>query len=389
MSFAVLLTVTAVTMVGPLLIDIAAALDTTIPIAGQMITVAAATWAVTAMLVGPFSDAYGRKPVLLLGTALLAIGSLGIGLAPNFPVALASGVLIGMGGGMVPPTCIAVIGDIFTEQRRPTAVAILTMQPGLSSVLCVPLAAVLADFTSWRFPFLALAASLLIASVMLFLLIPQQRPNVTQLNLAGRIKWVTTFPVTWYMAGTNTLARIGWGVMITFFPAYLIVTYDLRTVEVALPVAIVALGATAAPLLGGRIARDRRREAITAAILLAAALPGLGVFLTNCGTWSSVFTAALFVLLIVPITTILLILVAELGGASRGTLAGVISSSNWSGTATGAAIGGVLVAQVGYGALAFLLVAAALAAGLMMSTVLNNAAIERARKHFSTAPGAQ
>jgi predicted MFS family arabinose efflux permease len=110
MSFAVLLTITAVTMVGPFLIDIATALDTTMTIAGEMITVAAATWAVTAMLVVPFSDACGRKPVLLLSTVLLAFGSLGIGLAPIFPVALASGVLISMGGGMVPPTCIAVLG---------------------------------------------------------------------------------------------------------------------------------------------------------------------------------------------------------------------------------------------------------------------------------------
>ncbi len=99
------------------------------------------------------------------------------------------------------------------------------------------------------------------------------------------------------------------------------------------------------------------------------------------------FTAGFFMLLIVPVTTLLMILVAETGGASRGTLAGVISSSNWGGTATGAAIGGLLVAQVSYGALSLLLVSAVLGSGLLMAFIVNEAAVARAREHFSTLPG--
>ena len=93
MSFAIFLTVTAVAMPGPLLVDLSSALGTTVPVAGQLVTIAAATWAVTAVMVGPFSDAYGRKPMLLLGTCLVASGSLGIGLAPSFAVATGFSVL--------------------------------------------------------------------------------------------------------------------------------------------------------------------------------------------------------------------------------------------------------------------------------------------------------
>ena len=73
-------------------------------------------------------------------------------------------------------------------------------------------------------------------------------------------------------------------------------------------------------------------------------------------------------------------------GASRGTLAGVISSSNWGGTAAGAAIGGVLVAQVGYGALSFLLVGVILGSGLLMAFLVTDNAVARAREHFANAP---
>ena len=113
MSFAVFLTVTAIAMLGPLLVELASAFSVTVPAAAQLVTTAATTWAVTALIIGPVSDTYGRKPVLLVGTCLLATGSLGIGLAPSFAVAIGFSALAGAGGGMVPPTCIALIGDTF------------------------------------------------------------------------------------------------------------------------------------------------------------------------------------------------------------------------------------------------------------------------------------
>ena len=123
MAFAIFGVVTSLVMVGPLLVDMSSALNTTVPLVGQLVTIAAATWALTALVVGPFSDTYGRKPVLLVGTCLVAIASIGTGLAPSLPVAAGFRVLAGIGGGMVPPTCIALIGDIFPEKRRSMSIA--------------------------------------------------------------------------------------------------------------------------------------------------------------------------------------------------------------------------------------------------------------------------
>jgi predicted MFS family arabinose efflux permease len=93
--------------------------------------------------------------------------------------------------------------------------------------------------------------------------------------------------------------------------------------------------------------------------------------------------AGLFVLLTVPVTTVLMILLAEIGSTARGALTGVISCSNYASTAAGAAIGGVVVAQFGFGALSALLVGAILCRGLLMAFAVNDKAVERARQHFS------
>ena len=386
MSFAIFATVTAVTMPGPLLVDMAAALETSVPVVGQLVTAAASTWALTAIVVGPFSDAYGRRPILLLGVCLLAMGSLGIGLAPSFALVAAFSVLLGVGGGMVPPTCIALVGDLLPEERQPKSIAILIATPGVSSVLGVPLAAVLADVAGWRFPFFAVGLLLLLAAAFLFLLVPRQRSQGARLDLLGRLRWVAAPPLTWRIASTNFLSRVAWGVIITFFPAFLIVTYKLGTADVAWPVAIVALWATAAPLLASWIGRGSKRLATVAVLLLSATLPGVILFHATGAIWLSVAIAGFFVLLILPVTTILAILFSETGGAYRGTLAGLISCTNWGGTAAGAAIGGVLVAQFGFGALSFLLAGVILVSGMIMAFLVNERTIVSAREHFSSSP---
>ncbi len=386
LAFAVFLAVTAVAMLGPLLVDMASALGTTVPVAVQLVTAASAVWAATALVAGPVSDAYGRKPVIVLGLCFLAAGSLGIGLAPTFAAAMGFSLLVGIGGGMVPPICVSLVGDLIAARRQPMSIALLTMQPGVSVLLGVPLAAVLGEYAGWRFPFLAVGSALLLAALLLLAFVPHRKPPADRVTLAGRIGRVAAFPVTWYMAGVNILARTAWGAVITLLPPFLIVAYGLRKVETALPMAVVALWMAAAPLLGGRIGRLRKRLPVTAALLLAAAIPGLGVFFLDWGAWFSVSAAGLLMLLVVPVTTVLMILIAETGGESRGTLAGVVSSSNWGGMAAGAAIGGVLVDHIGYGAVSFLLAGAVLASGLLMVCAVTEKAVARTRARFAPAP---
>lgn len=370
-------------MPGPLLVDMSGALDASVSLVGQLIAIASATWAITAIFVGPVSDAYGRKPLLLTGVFLMGIGSLGIGLSANFSVVTGFSVLLGIGAGMVPPTCVALVGDILPSDKQKRAIPILTMMPGISSVFGAPIRAVLAEFGGWRLPFISVGLCFFLAAALLIELVPYSRPASTRLNLFRRLKWVSRLPVAWSIVATNLLARMSWGAIMTFFPAFLITTYSLGTADVALPVSIVAIWATVAPLVAGYIGRGRKRLVIVAAILISGSVPGLGIFLLTDNTRISVVLAGVFMLLIVPVTTMLSIIFAEIGGAYRGTLAGVISSTNWAGTALGAAIAGLLVAQFGYSAISYFLAIAVLGSGLIMAINVNDRAIAKAREYFS------
>ncbi len=118
MAFAVFAILTALGMLGPLLVDMAADLETTVPVVAQLVTAAALAWAATSLVIGPFSDVYGRKPILILGLVLAGLGSIGTALAGDLLVASGFRVVAGVGGGMVPPSCIALVGDLFPPRRR-------------------------------------------------------------------------------------------------------------------------------------------------------------------------------------------------------------------------------------------------------------------------------
>ena len=89
---------TALSMLGPLLVAMSLDWHATVPAVAQLVTSAAVAWTATAIVVGPFSDAYGRKPVLLVGTLLVGLASIDTALAPDLPSAAVFRILAGVSG---------------------------------------------------------------------------------------------------------------------------------------------------------------------------------------------------------------------------------------------------------------------------------------------------
>ncbi len=381
--FAVL---TALSMLGPLLVAMSHDWHTTVPAVAQLVTSAAVAWAATAIVVGPFSDAYGRKPVLLTGALLVGLASICTALAPNLPSAAVFRILAGVGGGMVPPTCIALLGDLLPSEKRALGVAVVTTQPGLSSVLGVPLVTLIATYAGWRAAFMAVGGVLLVCSLTVFLYTPEHNAQRKLLALGSRLKQVGRFSVTWLLVFTNLTVRTAYGLIVTFFPPFLQVTYHLSTAELALPVSIVALGTTCGLFLGGRIGKSQRRLSIAAVTALIAALPGTAAFVVDDNLWLSVAVTSVFMVLTMPLATLLFVVGVDVGRATRGTLTGILSGSGYASYAVGAAIGGLAVAHIGYSALSYALIASTLGSSLLLTLLIQTQAEDRARTYFRQPP---
>ena len=69
------------------------------------------------MLYGPFTDRFGRKPVLYAGLALYALGALGSALAPSFGVLIASRLVWGIGAAGPRALSLAIGRDLYEGDR--------------------------------------------------------------------------------------------------------------------------------------------------------------------------------------------------------------------------------------------------------------------------------
>src|SRR5439155_26666199 len=82
-----------------------------------------------------------------------------VGLAPNFTLLLAARIVAGTFGGVMGGIVLAIVADLVPFARRATATGIVATSFSLAAVAGVPAGLWIAAHSTWRTPFLALAAA--------------------------------------------------------------------------------------------------------------------------------------------------------------------------------------------------------------------------------------
>ena len=368
--FAVVTTMNAVLMLPPLLVDIAAEFGVSVSVTGQLATVTFAFWAISVLLASPLSDSFGRRPVAVVGLLVLSVSVMASAFAPNFYVLLALRILTGMGGGTIPPNAIAAVSDIISPERRGQAVGGLMAVNVLTAATSVPIMALLADWGNWRLPFLVSGLMLAASLVTVWLWLPGDRKERSQSFVFLSRYWsllkLRFFRVA-FVAGI-TQRMMFWGT-VSFFAAYLIATHDLSVGFVALPLAITAVGQAAASFCVGYVVKNRRRAAIITVASLAGGIGGLLTFSANLSLWPAVAAATVGTAMVSLNIAALMAMSTEFSGESKATGAAIVGLSNQSGGMFGAALAGLLLANVGFQGIGYMCLGTTLISALMTGVV--------------------
>ena len=358
---------TVMLMLGPLLVILANDFGTSIAMAGQLAAATFVAWGITAPLVGPISDTYGRKPVLLIGVLLMALGVLGSGAAWSYGSLLVTRLIAGAGTAMLPMTMMAALADNLPPEKVGKAVGFITASSWVGLALGVPAIALLGYIGGWRLPFYITGGLSLALWVPLYLCLPSGQRRLGQsIDLINRFKIIGRQSAPWYVLIANATQQAALLGLMTYFAAYMIENYGWDEANTAPGLALLGVGAVIGSFVGGFIAgRARRLEWLAAISLTSGAVTGL-FFVLDVSAWILVavaFVASVLVSVSMPVLTTLIM---HLAGQSRGTAGGMFTTSAQAGGVIGSSAGGLMLSLGGYPAVGLLyLVATVLSASVV------------------------
>jgi MFS transporter, DHA1 family, multidrug resistance protein len=115
----------------------------------------------TPLIFGPASDRYGRKPLLLLGCAILTVGSLGCATSHSLPVLLAWRAVQGAGAAST-SIVMAIIRDLFEGRAAQTKISYVVIAINVVPMVAPTAGAQLLALGGWRLLYFVLVAGGLI-----------------------------------------------------------------------------------------------------------------------------------------------------------------------------------------------------------------------------------
>jgi DHA1 family bicyclomycin/chloramphenicol resistance-like MFS transporter len=127
----------------------------------------------SSLFCGPLADSFGRRPVLVVGSTIFALGSILCVLAPSMPILMLGRFIQGVGVSAPVTICMAVIADIYQGDRQ---VRLLSMINSTVTIVmaAAPIAGVfLTDHFGWRSNFIVIMAGAFLGTLLIGLFIPE------------------------------------------------------------------------------------------------------------------------------------------------------------------------------------------------------------------------
>jgi predicted MFS family arabinose efflux permease len=333
---------------APFLIDMAQDLSVSMPLVANLVSLTATAWGVSSAFAGWLSDVVGRRSVLVLSLFGLAGTLVGQALANSF---FWVAVWATVGGGFCGAFTAAAYAELsgrVADAQRGRALGWVMSGQSLTLLVGVPMAAAVGSLIGWRGWLLCVGALSLVACASMLITVGRGsaghmrgvvRPSIRD-ALSKRVIGLLT---------TGIAERICYGLAVTYFAAFLQATYGLSLAELAIPLAIFAIGSVAGTVLGGQIADRFRDRLMTFAVAMAlSAVAALVLFMWHPSAEISVALGFVYVLLNALGRPAYMAALAAVPDDVRGTVLGLNSSSASIGWIGAAALGAAMIGWVGF-----------------------------------------
>jgi DHA1 family bicyclomycin/chloramphenicol resistance-like MFS transporter len=155
-------------------------------------------FALASVLLGPLSDHWGRRVLVLGGVFAFGVGSLVCALAPGYALLIAGRVLQAAGGAAVVVSTRAISRETFSDQQMSSVLGWISVITGVVPVFAPALGGVLTQALGWQANFYLLAGASVVILLLTSGLAPETlaREQRTPFELVGTLKAYGTMLTT-------------------------------------------------------------------------------------------------------------------------------------------------------------------------------------------------
>ena len=143
-------------------------------------------YAISMILLGPLSDKYGRRPILLFGTSVYTLASVLCAMAPNIYVLIGARIVEAIGSGAIITVSTALVKDIFSGSKMKKILAVTQALGVIAPIVAPVIGGFLLTLTAWHGAFVLLsvlgAINFILACLLTETLLPQSRYQGTMLH---------------------------------------------------------------------------------------------------------------------------------------------------------------------------------------------------------------
>jgi predicted MFS family arabinose efflux permease len=210
--------------------DMAQSLEISVALAGQLITIAAATMCFGAPLLASWVAGFDRRRLLAFALLWYAAGHALSALMPSYAALWPVRALTMLAAAVFTPQAAAAIGFMTPPEHRGRAITFVFLGWSVASVVGLPLSQWIGDTYGWRSTFFAIAAIAAAAAVWVYAVLPDGvRPAALSLRAW---KQVLTHPVLMAMVLVTALFGAGQFTLFSYFAPYYRQTLHANTEQI-------------------------------------------------------------------------------------------------------------------------------------------------------------
>lgn len=162
------------------------------------------TSTVVVPIAGKLADLLGRKAVYVTGLLIFIVGSALCGMSQNMTELILFRALQGIGGGIMMPMAMIIIGDMFTGKQRAKWQGVFGAIFGLSSVIGPQVGGWIVDSMSWEWVFYINLPVGIVATILIATALPKHKAE-------GKVKFDVAGIVTMIIGVVSLLLALTFG----------------------------------------------------------------------------------------------------------------------------------------------------------------------------------